>query len=232
MLIVSNHEGDVINGRMALALCEDDDMDVRMALYYDDIASAPKGRENERRGMAGQLISNKVTGAYAEEGASLDECMRVWNKSRDNTRTLVMTLTSCTHPITGEYLIQTPEDEVGIGAGVHGESGSGAAKFDTSKVLIKTVIDQLLEDKPFVPGEELLVVINGMGSTTAGELSVAAGDAQDYLEAKGFRVYDMAVGNFVTTQEVSGISISLCTLDDELKRLWDAPCMSAAFSRP
>ena len=230
LLTIANHAGDVVNGNMAYALCKKKGMEVEKVLFYDDIASAPKGQEEERRGMAGMMFSIKCAGALAEEGAGLAECVRIFDKARDNVRTIALSMTSCTHPVTGLTMMETPEDEVGMGAGIHGESGSGEVKFAPCRALMKIACDRLIEDKPYEAGDEVVVLINGMGSTTMMEMSIACQDVSKYLESKGIRVYDSVAGNFITTQEMGGLSLSFFKLDDELKHCWDAPCSTPAYT--
>lgn len=230
LLTIANHAGDVVNGNMAYGMCVEDDMDIRKVVFYDDIASAPKGMEEERRGMAGMMFSIKAAGALAEEGGSLEECVRVFEKARDNTRTLAIALTSCTHPVTGLTMMDTPEGEANIGAGVHGEGGAGNIPFGTSYEMIEKVCDMLIEDKPYVSGDEVVVLINGMGSTTLMEMCIITQDVEKILAKRGIKVYDVVAGNFVTTQEMGGVSLSFLKLDDELKHLWDAPASTPAYN--
>lgn len=230
LLTISNHAGDVMNGNMAYSMCIDDDMEIAKVLFYDDIATAPKGQESERRGGAGMLFSIKTAGALAERGGSLQECVRVWNKARDNTRTLSISLGTWTHPATGEVMASTPDDVANIGAGVHGEAGPGSMKFASSSEMMSTMCDMLIEDMPFVDGDEVIVLINGMGSTSMMEMGVVAQDIEKYLNSKKIHVWDSVAGNFITTQEMAGLSLSFLKLDDELKELWLEPCSTPAYT--
>jgi dihydroxyacetone kinase len=230
LLTIANHEGDVVNGNLAYALCKKNNINVEKVVFYDDIGSAPKGQEEERRGMAGMMFSIKCAGALAEEGAGLEACRRIFEKARDNVRTIALTFGSCTHPVTGLVMMSTPPESVGFGAGVHGESGSSERPFGPSRELAKTASDLLIEDKPFKAGDEVCVLVNGMGSTTMMELSIFYRDVYDYLKSRGIRVYDGAAGNFITTQEMAGLSLSFFKLDDELKKCWDAPCSTPAYT--
>jgi len=230
LLTIANHPGDVVNGNLAYSMCEKNSMQVRKVLFYDDIGSAPKGQEEERRGMAGMMFAIKCAGALAEEGASLDECVRVFEKARDNVRTIALTLGSCTHPATGLLMMETPQDTVGLGAGVHGESGSLETPFASSKELAKIATSMLVDDKPYKQGDEVCVLVNGMGSTGIMELSIFYRDVYEYLNSIGIKVYDGTAGNYITTQEMSGLSLSLFKLDDELKKCWDAPCSTPAYT--
>jgi dihydroxyacetone kinase len=230
LLTIANHEGDVLNGNVAYSLCKKKGLNVEKVIFYDDIASAPKGSEADRRGMAGMMFSIKSAGAAAEAGAGLAECVRVFEKARDNVRTIALALTSATHPATGLLMLETPADEVSVGAGVHGEGGSGTVKFAPSAELVKIACDRLIEDLPFKSGDEVVVEINGMGSTTMMELSIVYRDVVKYLSGQGIPVYDGVAGNFITTQEMGGLSLSLFRVDDELKKLWDAPASTPAYT--
>ena len=230
LLTISNHAGDVMNGNLAYSLCVEDDMEIAKVLFYDDIATAPKGQEEERRGGAGMLFSIKMAGALAENGGSLEECVRVWNKARDNTRTLSIALGSWTHPVTGEVMASTPEDLANIGAGVHGEAGPASMKFDTSANMMAKMCDMLVGDLPFENGDEIIVLINGAGATSMMEMSIVAQDIEKYLSSKGIKVWDSVAGNFVTTQEMTGLSLSFLKLDHELKQLWLEPCSTPAYT--
>ena len=230
LLTIANHAGDVINGNTAYAMALDKGMQVEKVLFYDDIASAPKGFEEERRGMAGMMFSIKAAGAVAERGGSLKECVRVFEKARDAVRTISIAMTKCTHPVTGLVMQEVPEGEVGIGAGIHGEGGSSAVPFAPSCELARIACDRLIEDLPYESGDEVVILINGMGSTTMMEMSIFCQDVVKYLESRGIRSYDSVAGNFITTQEMGGLSLSFMKLDEELKQLWDAPCSTPAYT--
>lgn len=229
LLTIANHAGDVLNGNMAYAMALDAGMDVQKVLFYDDIASAPKGFEEERRGMAGMMFSVKVAGAAAEAGASLAECARVFEKARDNTRTLSVSWISGTHPLTGEVMFDVPEGAVEVGGGIHGEGGQNTIPFTGSREICRQVCDLLLEDLPYKEGDEVVLLLNGAGAATMMELSVFYQDVADYMKSKGIDIYDGVTGNFITTQETAGLSLSFCRMDEELKLLWDAPCSTPAY---
>ena len=230
LMIIANHDGDVLNGNMAYAMAVEEDIDIKKVVFYEDVASAPKGEEEKRRGMAGLLFGVKITGAAAEEGWSMDECIRVFEKSRDNTRTYGFTLIGGTHPMTGLTMLEVPEDRVEMGGGIHGEGGGNSIEFTTSKDIARAVCDKLIEDMPFVEGDEVVLFVNGSGGTTLMELSIFTNDAAEYLKEKGIKIYDAVTENLITVQEQSGGSISLFKLDDEMKKLWDAPCSTPTYT--
>lgn len=229
LLTIANHAGDVLNGNLAYAMALEEGMDIRKVLFYDDVASAPKGMEEERRGMAGMMFSIKAAGAAAEAGESLEKCAEVFEKARDNTRTFGIALTSCTHPVSGATMFDIPDGVIEMGGGIHGEGGMDTMPFTSSREVCKIICEKLIEDMPYEPGDEVVVLVNGSGSTTMMEMSIFYQDVVDYLNFKGIKVYDGVAGNFITTQELGGLSLSLCKMDDELKRLWDAPCSTPAY---
>lgn len=229
LLTIANHAGDVLNGNLAYAMALDDGMDIQKVLFYDDVASAPKGHEDERRGMAGMMFSIKAAGAAAEAGECLEECVRVFEKARDNTRTFSIALSGGTHPLTGARMFEVPDDKVEMGGGIHGEGGAETIPFTNCREICAQVCDRLLEDMPCENGEEVLLLVNGSGATTMMEMSIFYQDAVSYLGTKGIKVYDGVAGNFITTQETAGLSLSICRVDDELKKLWEEPCSTPSY---
>jgi dihydroxyacetone kinase-like protein len=228
LVCMSHHAGDLMNAEMALELCAMEGIaNVEMVVLYDDISSAPKGREPERRGSAGLFFVWKMLGAFAETGASLAECKAVAGKIRDNTRTLAVALTSCAHPITGETMFELPDDQIEIGMGVHGEVGMGRQKLVSADATIDLMLPSILEDLPFKAGDEVLVLLNNSGSMTLMELFILYRRVADRLDVVGIRVYKSWIGAYATTQETAGFALSLCRVDDQLERLWDAPANGA-----
>lgn len=230
LLLIANHEGDVINGNMALDLARDDGIDVEGVILYDDIASAPKGEEENRRGMAGMTFSFKAAGALAEEGKSREEIVQMVKRVNESTRTLAVALRPCTIPTTGQPLFTLAEDELVIGPGVHGEAGpEGPLKMITANEVMDIVAGKLIEDGGYRSGDELIVLINGSGSTTLMEMFILYKRLQEILEKRGMKPYKPLIGNYITTQEMAGFSLSLCRADREIKRLWDAPANTPYF---
>jgi phosphoenolpyruvate---glycerone phosphotransferase subunit DhaK len=228
LVCVSHHAGDLMNAEMALELCAVDGIaNVEMVVLYDDISSAPKGREPERRGSAGLFFVWKMLGAYAESGTSLADCKAIAEKIRDNTRTLAVALTSCVHPITGVTMFELPDDQLEIGMGVHGEVGMGWQKMVAADALIDLMLPRILDDLPFRAGDEVLALLNNSGSMTLMELFILYRRLAERLDAAAIRVYRSWIGPYATTQEMAGFGLSLCRVDDQLKRLWDAPANGA-----
>jgi dihydroxyacetone kinase-like protein len=222
--LIANHEGDVINGNMAREMAEDEGIDVKSVLLYDDIASAPKGQEQDRRGMAGMTFSFKAAGALAEQGVDRDTIAKKVEQVNRNTRTLAVALNPCTIPTTGQPLFSLAQDELIIGPGVHGEPGpEGPAKMMSANQVMDIVADRVLEDGEFKGGDEVLVIINGSGSTTLMEMFTLYKRLDSILKKKDIKPYRPLIGNYVTTQEMAGFSLSLCKADAETKRMWVVP---------
>jgi len=230
LLLISNHEGDVLNAAMALELAQDDGIDVASVLLYDDIASAPKGREKERRGMAGMTFSFKIAGAMSEEGADRADIIEAVERVTAATRTLAVALTPCTIPTTGQPLFSLKDDELLIGPGVHGEPGpEGPLKMMPADEVMDRVAQRLLDDGEFRSGDGVLVLINGCGATTLMELFILYNRLDEILKGKNITAFKPLIGNYVTTQEMAGFSLSLCRADDEIKRLWARPANTPFF---
>jgi dihydroxyacetone kinase-like protein len=230
LLCVSHHAGDLLNAELAMAHCAAmGTTEVEMVVLYDDISSAPKGREVERRGTAGLFFTWKLLGAYAEMGASLMECKAMAERIRDHTRTLAVALTPGTNPLTGAVMFELPDDEIEIGMGVHGEVGQGRRKFTNADATIDMMLPPILEDLPFVSGDEVLVLINNSGSLTQMELFILYRRVVERLNAAGISIYDCYLGAYATTQEMAGFALSLCKIDATMAALWDAPAKGAGF---
>ncbi len=229
LVLVSSHQGDILNARMALMMAEAEGLTARMVILYDDVSSAPKGRENDRRGTAGLFFCWKIVGAAAEAGLDLETCARLAEEVRDATRTLSVAVSAGTHPETGHATFDLPPDEVEVGMGVHGEAGSGRMKLPTARALTDTMLNQIIPDLPFVQGDEVLVLVNGMGATTRMELMTVYAEVHQALVARGIAVARAWVGTYVTTQEMGGIAISLMKTNPQLTAWYDAPADSVLF---
>ena len=228
LLCVSHHVGDLMNAELALELCEAEGIDdVELVVLYDDISSAPKGQEPERRGTAGLFFVWKMLGAYAEQDVTLAQCKAMAEKIRDNTRSLAVALTPGSSPISGEAMFELPDDEIEIGMGVHGEVGSGRQKLVSADATIDAMLPPIIADMPFVAGDEVLVMLNDSGSMTQMELFILYRRVAQILAEAQIKVYKVWIGPYATTQEMAGFAISVCKVDDELKALWDAPAIGA-----
>lgn len=232
LVCVSHHAGDLMNAELALERVQAEGrQDVDLVVLYDDISSAPKGHEPERRGTAGLFFVWKMLGAFAETSGDLAACKALAEKVRDNTRSLSMALTSCAHPITGEVMFTLPEGEIEIGMGVHGEAGAGRTKLVSADDTIDRMLPPLLADLPFRQDDEVLVLLNNSGSLTLMELFILYRRVAQRLAAAGVRVYRSWLGPYATTQEMAGFGLSLCRVDEQLKALYDAPANGAYFKQ-
>ena len=230
LVCVSHHAGDLMNAEAALEMAENEGIrNVKMVVLYDDISSAPKGHEAERRGTAGFFFVWKMLGALAETSGDLSACVALAEKARDNTRSLSMALTSCTHPITGRVMFELPDDELEIGMGVHGEAGAGRMKMMTADETINQMLPPILDDLPFQSGDEVIALLNNSGSLTLMELSILHRRVSQLLSQSGIRLYRSWLGSYATTQEMAGFSLSLCRVDEQLEKLYDAPANGAWF---
>lgn len=230
LLAVQNHAGDVLNADLAVEMALEKGIDVQSVLFYDDVASAPKGFESDRRGMVGMMFYTKIVGAKAEQGATVEELIPLFEKCRDNTRTYSVAITNCTNPISGMAMFDhLADDEIELGMGVHGEGSGSTLKIPSSAELVRHMVDTLIADYPYSSGDEVLAVVGGAGATTLMELLIYYKELAEYLVSLGVHIHAAKVGNFLTTQELSGISLSLCKADAEMLSLWDAPSDSNYF---
>ncbi len=228
LVCVSHHAGDRLNAEMALELCQAEGIeDVDIVILYDDISSAPKGSEAERRGTAGLFFVWKMLGAFCEGQVTLSEAKALAEKVRDNTRSLAMSLSSCASPVTGETMFEMAEDEMEIGMGLHGEVGMGRQQALSADATIDLMLPPILEDLPFQRGDEVLVLLNNSGSLTLMELFILYRRVAQKLAEAGISVYRSWIGAYATTQEMAGFALSLCRVDPQLKALWDAPANGA-----
>ena len=232
LVCVSHHEGDLLNAEEALEEAEDEGIEnVDMVILYDDVASAPKGREPERRGTAGLFFVWKMLGALAETSSDLAACKALAEKVRDNTRSLSMALDTCISPITGALMFELAADEIEVGMGVHGESGVYKGKMMPADGIIDQMLPPILEDMPFKSGDEVCVLLNNSGSLTLMELSILYRRVAHLLDDAGISVHRSWLGQYATTQEMAGFGLSLCRMDDQLKQLYDAPTNGAFFKQ-
>lgn len=230
LLIVKNYSGDIMNFSMAQELATMEDIPVRIVVVRDDVAVPDSTFSTGRRGIAGTVFVHKCAGAKAAAGGSLDEVARIAQKTADNVRSMGFAMTPCVLPGVGKPGFVLAEDEIEIGMGIHGEPGVERTAIRTSKEIAKILTDKILEDYDFTDSETALM-INGLGGTPLMELYILENDVQNYLLEKGIKVYSAFVGNFMTSLEMAGSSVSLLKLDAELKELLDAPCDTPAMKR-
>ena len=229
LFVVLNHPGDALSANITMELAAKLGLNVKQVLTQEDIASGPREKPEERRGLVGFLPVYKVAGAAAEEGQSLDGVKAIAERMALNMRTLSVAARTAMHPSTGLELSPLAEDEMEIGAGQHGESGSGRMKLRSADETAEIMLNRLLEDLEVRAGEELLVIVNGMGSTTLMELFIVFRRVSQLLDAKGIRLARSLVGEYITAQEQAGFQLFIARMDRDLLRLWDAPCDTPYF---
>lgn len=213
-----NHAGDVMNAKMCIQMAAMKGIEVHMALVYNDVASAPKGHENERRAIGEGCYD--LWGVMAENGCTVEEILRVNDKVNQYTRTYGVGIRSAIHPLTGLPIMEMPEDEIELGIGEHGESSGNRIKLPRSRDLAKLVCDKLLDDMPMEKGEEVKINLAGLGGMTWTELDIFYKDVYRYLiDEKGLVLYQSSLANS-GTQELGGIILAIAKVDDELKK-WD-----------
>ncbi len=231
LYIYGNYSGDIINFDMAAEMAEVEGIKVEQVVAADDVASSPKGKEGSRRGVAGIFYVYKIAGAYAEEMASLDEVKRMAEKICANVRTMGVGLSPCIIPEVGKPTFKMNEGEMEIGIGIHGEAGIGKGRLETADTIVKKIMKSILEDLPYRSGDEVSVLVNGLGATPMEELYVVYRKVAQILKAEGIKIYHPYLGEFATSMEMAGMSISLLRLDDELKKLLQKPARTPFFEQ-
>lgn len=229
--LYGRYGGDIMNFGMAKDLDEMEDIKVTEVLVTDDIASAPREQAGKRRGVAGLVFAYKVAGAAAEKMLDLAEVTRIAQKTVDNTRTMGVALTPCIVPEAGKATFSIDEDEMEIGMGIHGEPGIHRSKLRSTDEVVEEITNKILEDLPFKTGSEVAVLVNGLGATPKEELYIAYRKIYKILQEKNIKIHRKYIGEYATSLEMAGMSISLLNLDDELKELLDAPCYSPFFEQ-
>ena len=227
--IYGNYAGDVMNFGMAAEMAEIEDIEVEMALASDDVASAPKEEKEKRRGIAGEFFVYKMAGAAADFGYKLKEVADVARKTNANTRSMGVGLTPCSLPQTGEPSFEIGDDEMEIGLGHHGEPGIRKAPLDTADNVTDQLLEPIFEDMEINEGDEVAVLVNGLGSTPRMELYIMFRRVEQVLSEKGIKIYRSYVGDYITSLEMGGASITLTKLDDEMKKLVDHPVNTPMF---
>ncbi len=225
LFIVKNYEGDVMNFDMGREMSG---ATVAMIVTDDDVAVETSTYSTGRRGVAGTMIVEKIVGAAAEQGADLATLQALGTRVNAATKSMGVALTSCTVPAIGRPMFSIGEDEIEIGVGIHGEPGRRREKLQSADALADEMVGAILTDFAAPPGDVLLLV-NGFGATPAMELYLMYHAARRVLEGHGVRVARSLVGNYVTSLDMAGCSITVTALDDELARLWDAPVHTAGL---
>ena len=228
LLIIKNYTGDVMNFEMAAEMAECDGINCANVVVNDDVAVQDSLYTTGRRGVAGTVFVHKIAGAKAELGASLEEVQATAQKVIDNVRTMGTAITPCTVPAAGKPGFVIGEDEMEVGIGIHGEPGTHKEKLTPVNEIVDHMLEKILADIDYA-GCEVAVMVNGSGATPLMELYIINNRVADVLAQKGVKVYKTFVGNFMTSLEMAGFSVSLLRLDEELKALLDAPADTPAL---
>jgi dihydroxyacetone kinase-like protein len=227
--IVKNYTGDVMNFEMAADLAAGEGVEVETVLTNDDVAVEDSLYTSGRRGVGVTVLVEKICGAAAEEGRPLAEVAELGRRVNANGRSMGMALTPCTTPAAGRPSFELGEDEVEIGIGIHGEPGRFREKIGSAAQIAERLMGPIIADLPFAAGERVLAFVNGMGGTPLIELYVLYAEVDRLAREHGLRIERNLIGNYITSLEMQGCSITLLRLDDELVRYWDAPVNTPAL---
>ncbi len=229
LYLYGNYGGDRLNFDLAAELAVDEGIEVRTILGADDVASAPADRASTRRGIAGIFFLYKVAGAAAAGGASLDEVVAVTQRAAAGTRTMGVALSPCTIPAAGKPTFELPPGQMEIGMGIHGEPGVRRGPLASADSIAKELTATILADLPYRRGDEVGVLVNGLGATPREELYILYRSVARILGDEGIGVRRVWVGEYATSLEMAGASLTLIRLDDELRSLLDAPAETPFF---
>lgn len=228
LLVIKNYSGDIMNFGLAADLADADDIEVESVVVKDDVAVPDSTYSTGRRGIAGTVFVHKIAGAKAETGASLAEVKAAAEHAIANIRSMGMAMTPCTLPAVGKPGFVLEENEIEIGMGIHGEPGVEKTTIKTAKEIAEILLDKILADYDY-SNSEVAVLVNGLGGTPLMELYILNMEVQKLLEEKGIKAYKTLIGNYTTALDMTGCSLTLMKLDDELKELLDAPCDTPAL---
>jgi phosphoenolpyruvate---glycerone phosphotransferase subunit DhaK len=229
LVCIGNYSGDLMNFGAAVDMLRDEGVKVETVVVNDDVASAPVDNMDNRRGVAGEIILWKVVGAMAVQGSTLEEMKKVGDQVVFNTRSLGVAHTPCIMPSSGKPSFEIGPDEMEIGVGHHGEPGIERVKMMPADEITELLMDKILVDLPFKKGDEVSVIINGLGSTSLLELYIVYRKVQEILDAKKISVYKSWVGEYFTSMEMGGFSITLTRLEGNMKSAVDMPVNAIHF---
>ncbi|MEA2498848.1 MAG: phosphoenolpyruvate---glycerone phosphotransferase subunit DhaK [Actinomycetota bacterium] len=227
--IVKNYTGDVMNFQLAAEMAADEGVKVESVLVNDDVAVEDSLYTAGRRGTGATLFVEKIAGALAERGGDLAAVAAVGRKVNEHSRSFGVALTACTPPAAGKPGFDLPDDEIEVGVGIHGEPGRRRVKITSAAEITKVAMDAIFDDYAFEKDDKALVMVNGMGGTPLIELYVVFNEVAKALAERGATIERSLVGDYVTSLDMAGCSITLCKLDSELTELWDAPVNTPAL---
>jgi phosphoenolpyruvate---glycerone phosphotransferase subunit DhaK len=223
LYLYGNYGGDVMNFDMAGEMAEMEGIETATVIGTDDVASMPKGQESQRRGVAGLFFLYKIAAAKAEEGASLEEVVEVTKRANDYVRTMGVALSPCTLPEVGKPNFTIEEGQMEIGMGIHGEPGYYKGDIQTADEVAETLVSKISSDLSLEEGNEVSVLVNGLGATPLEELYIIFRKVSNIFKEKKISIHKVYIGEYATSLEMAGLSVSVMKLDDELKRLVNTP---------
>ncbi|WP_300163994.1 dihydroxyacetone kinase subunit DhaK, partial [Solidesulfovibrio sp.] len=229
--LYGNYAGDNMNVKMAMKMAERAGIPVKTVVANDDVPSAPRGEEAKRRGVAGEILMWKTAGACAAQGGSLDAVIAVAQKTINNTRSIGIGLTSCVIPAVGHANFHIADGQMEVGIGHHGEPGINVSAIVPADQMARIMVDTVVPDLPFVPGDRVAVLISGLGATPLMEQYILYAGVAKYLAEAGLTVAVPLIGNFFTSLEMMGVTLSVLKLDAELEAYLTAPCAAIGLTR-
>ncbi|MFG3442089.1 dihydroxyacetone kinase subunit DhaK [Nonomuraea sp. NPDC047897] len=229
LFVVKNYTGDRLNFQLAAELAEDKGITVETVLVDDDVAVQDSTWTAGRRGTGATVFVEKIAGALAERGADLATVAATARRVNAASRSFAVALTACTAPAVGKPGFDLPDDEMEVGVGIHGEPGRRREKMRSAADIVATCMDAILDDQPLAAGEETIVMVNGLGATPLIELYVVFNEVAGVLAAKDVTIARSLVGNYVTSLDMAGVSITVCRADVDMLSLWDAPVNTPAL---
>ena len=231
LIIAKNYTGDNLNFDMASELLEMEGIKTAKVVVKDDVAVEESANTTGRRGVAGTVFVHKIAGAKAEQGASLEEVRLCAQKTVDSLRSFGVAISPCIIPAVGKPSFSLAEDEMEFGTGIHGETGVLRAKLAPAQEIAEYMVERILRDMPLEAGSEVAVLVNGSGATPLMELYILYDEVEKLLRAQDVTIYRAFVGEYMTSLEMAGASLSVLRLDDELRELLDAPANTPAFKQ-
>lgn len=231
LCLYGNYGGDKMNFNMACETVElEDDIVTKTVLVRDDVASAPKENADRRRGVAGMVYAFKAAGAAADQGKNLEEVAAAAQKALDHTRTMGVALSPCIVPEVGKPTFTIGENEIEIGMGIHGEPGIEVREMMTADEIADLILEKIFEDMPVASGAKVSVMVNGLGATPKEELLLVFRRVHQALTEKGISILMPHIGEFATSMEMAGMSVTIIELDDELEALLRAPAITPFYT--
>ncbi|MEI0492008.1 dihydroxyacetone kinase subunit DhaK [Brachyspira intermedia] len=229
LFLVKNYTGDVMNFQMAEDLCKAEGIDARSIIIDDDVSVKNSLYTTGRRGVGATVFFEKICGASAEKGDDINKVLEYANYCKENARSMGMALTSCTVPAVGKPTFDISDNEIEMGIGIHGEPGRERTNIKKSSEIAEIMMEAICSDIPYKNGDEVICMVNGMGATPLMELYILYNDVVKIADKKGIKIVRNLIGNYVTSIDMAGASISLMKVNDDILKLWDYPVHTAAL---